>query len=151
MTVAFRSSGMHLPSSANFNSFADPRPRIILEERSSHHSSALSVVSHSVLPNHLRSFRKRVGLSQAEVARLLGCESGSKVSRYERFARTPSLETALACEIIFDVPARILFPGLFARTRRDVLPRLGQLATLVISSPRRRRAITHLEHVRRTS
>jgi hypothetical protein len=46
--------------------------------------------------NYLRSNRKRLALSQDEVAFLLGALSGTKVCRYERFVRTPSLETALA-------------------------------------------------------
>src|ERR1022692_2737361 len=52
------------------------------------------------LPNHLLSNRKRLALSQGEVAFLLGTESGAQVCRYEQFDRQPSLETALACEVI---------------------------------------------------
>ena len=43
----------------------------------------------SYLHNYLRTYRKRAGLSQAEVAFLLGCHSGAKVSRYEHAARRP--------------------------------------------------------------
>ena len=63
------------------------------------------------LPNYLRTHRKRAGLSQDEVAFLLGCRSGAKVSRYERLARRLSLETAFAYEALFGVPARELFAG----------------------------------------
>lgn len=75
------------------------------------------------LSNYLRTHRKRAGLSQDDVAFLLGCQSGTKVSRYERFVRQPSLETVFACEVIFGVPARELFAGLFDqvehRTKRQ--------------------------------
>jgi hypothetical protein len=40
------------------------------------------------------------------VAILLGCKKGTKVSRYERFARKPSLETLFAYEVVFGAPAR---------------------------------------------
>ena len=42
------------------------------------------------LPNYLRAHRKATGLSQRDVARLLGGGNGSKVSGYEHFSRTPS-------------------------------------------------------------
>lgn len=71
------------------------------------------------LPNYLKMHRKRAGLSQAELARLLGCRSAGKVSRYEHFKRVPTLETALACEQIFGVPVRELFAGLTDEIIRD--------------------------------
>lgn len=64
------------------------------------------------LHNYLRTHRKRSGLSQDEVAFLLGCRHGTKVSRYERNAREPGLETALAYEAVFGVPVRELFAGI---------------------------------------
>lgn len=83
------------------------------------------------LPHYLRLHRKKAGLSQDELARLLGATSGTKVSRYERFARTPSLETVFACEVIFGVPASILFAGLFEDVKRATLRRAeGRLADL---------------------
>ena len=72
------------------------------------------------LSNYLRTHRKRLGLSQEEVAHLLGAESGAKVCRYEKFARMPGLETALACEIIFKKPVRELFAGLYQKVERKV-------------------------------
>src|SRR2546426_12251907 len=74
------------------------------------------------LPNYLRTYRKRAGLSQQEVAFLLGCQDGHKASRYELRKRKPNLETVLAYELIFGAPARELFAGVFedvaAATRR---------------------------------
>ena len=63
------------------------------------------------LENYLRKYRRRAGLTQDELAFLLGCKSGAKVSRYERFARTPNLQTALAYEVVFGAPARELLAG----------------------------------------
>jgi transcriptional regulator with XRE-family HTH domain len=72
------------------------------------------------LDNYLRMYRKRSGLSQDEVAYLLGAKSGTKTSRYERFQRTPSLETALAYEAIYGISARELFAGVAERAERVV-------------------------------
>ena len=75
------------------------------------------------LPNYLRSHRKRLNLSQDEVAFLLGTLSGARVCRDERFAREPSLATALAYEAIFQKPARELFGGLYDQIAHEVADR----------------------------
>jgi transcriptional regulator with XRE-family HTH domain len=80
------------------------------------------------LPNYLRANRKRLGLSQEEIAFLLGALNGAKVCRYERFVRQPSLETALACEVIFQKSIRELFLGLYKEIERDVIERARVLA-----------------------
>ena len=82
----------------------------------------------SRLPNYLKTHRKRAGLSQDEVALLLGCKSGAKVSRYERLARRPSLETAFAYEALFGVPARELFAGVYEKVEEDIRKRARALA-----------------------
>lgn len=81
----------------------------------------------SQLPNYLRKNRKRLALSQDEVAFLLGTQSGAKVSRYEHFVRVPSLETALAYEAIFQRPARELFGGLYQKVEQEVAGRAKSL------------------------
>src|SRR5437867_11982887 len=80
------------------------------------------------LSNYLRTHRKRVGLSQDDVAFLLGCRSGAKVSRYERLARRPSLETAFAYEAVFGVPARELFAGVYEKVEEQIKKRARVLA-----------------------
>ena len=80
------------------------------------------------LPNYLRANRKRLALSQEEVAFLLGTQSGAKVSRYEQFVRVPSLETALACEVIFQRSASELFGGLYQKVERQVAERAKALS-----------------------
>jgi len=74
----------------------------------------------SHLPNYLRANRKRLGVSQDDVACLLGARSGGKVCRYERGAREPSLRVALAYETIFKRPIRELFAGLHDEVKREV-------------------------------
>ena len=87
---------------------------------------SLSVSTHMPspqLPNYLKSNRKRLSLSQDEVAFLLGTASGAKVCRDERFAREPSLSTALAYEAIYQKPVRELFAGFYEKAEGHVLVR----------------------------
>jgi len=83
-------------------------------------------MSSSPLQNYLRTYRKRLTLSQEEVAFLLGFRGqgkGAKVCRDERFSRTPSLETALAYAAIYQKPVRELFAGLYEQIEQDVAER----------------------------
>lgn len=78
--------------------------------------SFLSLMSTHHLENYLRTYRKQSGLSQREVAFLVGWKSGEQFSRYEKRRRLPTFRDALACETVFDVPIGELFPGM-----RDVI------------------------------
>lgn len=73
-------------------------------------------MTHQPLRTYLRTFRRRTGLSQDEVAFLLGSMCGTSVSRHERGTRIPLLQTVLGYAFILgaDVPA--LYEGAF----RDV-------------------------------
>ena len=75
------------------------------------------------LPNYLRTHRKRARIPQHHVAFLLGTKSGTKISRYEHFARIPELETVFALEVIYGVPASELFAGIYAKAHRRVTER----------------------------
>jgi transcriptional regulator with XRE-family HTH domain len=77
----------------------------------------------SQLTNYLRANRKRLALSQDEVAFLLGGHNGAKISRYENFTRVPSLETALALEAVYKRAASELFGGLYQKAERKVAKR----------------------------
>src|SRR3989442_15204812 len=80
------------------------------------------------LDNYLRTYRKRSGLSQKEMAFLLGCREESKVSRYERRVRLPNLQTALAYRVIFGVPVHDLFAGIFEKVEKVTVKRAQLLA-----------------------
>jgi transcriptional regulator with XRE-family HTH domain len=87
------------------------------------------------LENYLRANRKQSGLTQQEVAFVLGCENGAQVSRYERRHRLPPLETALACEAIFGIPIAELFAGVRQGVSRDIEKRLLELKAKLQSNP----------------
>jgi transcriptional regulator with XRE-family HTH domain len=78
--------------------------------------------------SYLRTHRRRGGLTQDEMAFLLGYQSGTKIPRFERLARHPNLETALACQVVFGIPAHKLFPGVFAEVEKTVTERARELS-----------------------
>jgi transcriptional regulator with XRE-family HTH domain len=80
------------------------------------------------LQNYLRTYRKRSGFTQTEVAFLLGSDDGMKVSRYERRVQRPTLETAFALEAIFRTPAKELFAGLYEKVEKQTRVRARMLA-----------------------
>jgi hypothetical protein len=101
------------------------------------------------LPNYLQSHRKRISLSQEEVGFLLGIRGmskGAKVCRDENFAREPSLQDALAYEVIYGRPVRELFGGLSQQTEWDVKARAKTLTFRKVRKPdaRRQQAIIQL-------
>lgn len=75
--------------------------------------------------SYLRTHRKQSGLTQRELAAILGCLTEGQVSRHERGTNTPSLRAALGYEILFGTPASRIFPGIHAAVARSVEPRLG--------------------------
>ena len=87
------------------------------------------------LPNYLKTHRKRSRLSQDHVAFLLGYRSGTRVSRYELFARIPSLRTALAFEAIFHKPVSKLFAGLYQTIEKETERRARRLAVRLSKKP----------------
>lgn len=66
-------------------------------------------------------------MKQHQVAFLFGNRSGGLVSRYEHGNRTPNLRTALACEVIFGVPLRTIFRGMYEAVEEQVMARAYEL------------------------
>ncbi len=89
----------------------------------------------TALPNYLLTHRKRSGLSQDEIAFLLGTESGTKISRYETGARTLNLETAFALQVVYGRAASDLFAGLFEEVEGNVLNQTKRLRATIQLEP----------------
>ena len=70
--------------------------------------------------NNLILYRKRMGFTQRQVARLLGHRDTSMVSHYERGRSLPPLIVALGFEIIFRVPVAFLFPALYDTLKQQI-------------------------------
>jgi transcriptional regulator with XRE-family HTH domain len=83
------------------------------------------------LRNYLRTYRKRAGLSQREVAVVVGLKSAATLSRCEWGHRLPSLQTALAFEALFGVPVGQLFSGASEAIDRETEERLQKLESVL--------------------
>lgn len=79
------------------------------------------------LKTYLRTFRRRWGLTQKELAFLIGAESSTTISRIEQLKRVPSLAASFACLVVFNATEYEMFPGLLAEVREGVLARAGEL------------------------
>jgi transcriptional regulator with XRE-family HTH domain len=88
------------------------------------------------LPHYIRIERRRAGLSQTDIAALLGVRTASKISRYEQGRRLPPLRTALAYEAIYGKPIAELFAGTFAPIRAEIRRRAKRLAESTERPPR---------------
>lgn len=74
--------------------------------------------------NHVITHRKKAGLSQREVARLIGYAIAS-VSRHEAERTELTLSTALGYELVFGVPVAQLFPRLTGSIRKGIEQRIN--------------------------
>lgn len=68
----------------------------------------------------VRAHRRRWGLTQAELATLLGIAASTSVSRVERAVRPPTASVMIACSILFGVPGCELFAS-FSETVEAVV------------------------------
>lgn len=70
---------------------------------------------------YLRTHRRNWGLSQKELAALIGTIKAGQVSCYENNKRAPTLEVALACQAIFGVSPATMFPDIYAFAEEEVI------------------------------
>jgi DNA-binding XRE family transcriptional regulator len=70
---------------------------------------------------YLRTHRRLWGLTQHELAQLLGLACGAQVSRIENSKRAPALKVALACQTLFGVPPCDMFPHVHAEVEEQVI------------------------------
>lgn len=103
----------------------------------------------SKLIHYLRKERRETGLTQADLAALLGAPWKSKVSRYERRVALPPLETALGYEAVTRKPVSQLFAGMrdtvargVRERARDLLARSGEANTPL--QARRKRSLERI-------
>ena len=83
--------------------------------------------NHERLGNYLRTHRKKSGLSQRELGRLLGYADEGAVSRHEKSHTLPPLLTAIGYEIIFRTPMAELLPGIRLTVEQAVEGRMREL------------------------
>lgn len=71
------------------------------------------------LPSYLRTLRLQWGLSQSELANLLGI-SASLLSKVESLTRRPTARVILPAEIVFGLGPDEIFPGAYRGIEKDV-------------------------------
>lgn len=78
-------------------------------------------MDHFRLISYIRPLRRRWGLTQGELAFLIGTKTPAMVSRIEAVKTYPSLAQAIACSILFDTPPSELFPELHGKVYEFLL------------------------------
>ena len=84
-------------------------------------------MSSTSLPCPLRTYRRTWGLTQQELADLLGVESRTQVSRLEHGKRVPCLEIALASATLFGVSLGDLFPQVAVEVEKNLREKISRL------------------------
>lgn len=79
------------------------------------------------IANYLRSHRRKSGLSQKELAQIVGYITAAPVSEHERSVAIPALLIALGYEVIFRVPISELFPGLYQTVEANIEEQLSNI------------------------
>ena len=97
---------------------------------------------------YLRTHRRVWGLTQRELAPLMGFASRTHVSRIENGKGAPTVESALACQVLFGIPPSAMFPHAYEaveeRVIRDVYERHLALADTSKPSELRKRELFSL-------
>jgi transcriptional regulator with XRE-family HTH domain len=70
---------------------------------------------------YLRTQRRVWGLTQKELAKLLGFRSQGHMADVENSKRAPTVRSALACQVLFGIPPAAMFPHLFDRVEDRVI------------------------------
>jgi transcriptional regulator with XRE-family HTH domain len=91
--------------------------------------------------NYVRSQRLRWGLSQGELAHLLGWKHADVVSRIEKKHRPPTLKFVIACFILFGTAAAELFPDISASIEIDVMTRVWEMYERIQGYPSKKTKI----------
>ncbi len=98
-----------------------------------------------VVGNYVRVHRRRAGLSQTDLATIVGHAKSAQIARHERNQSIPPLLTAFAYEVIFDVPMSRLFPGLWETVAAGIEISLDEFEKRLERQPEtdRPRAVAH--------
>jgi DNA-binding XRE family transcriptional regulator len=85
--------------------------------------------------NYVRTQRRSSGLSQRELARILGYSDPWQVSRHERSRSLPTLQTAISYSIVFRVPVAAIFVELTRGAEKRIELNLIKLEEELRSRP----------------
>lgn len=77
--------------------------------------------------NCLRSHRRMSGLTQRELASVIGYLTRFQIARHEESSAIPAFIVAISYEVVFRVPISELFPGLYRSVEARIEEQLAQL------------------------
>lgn len=80
------------------------------------------------IPNRLRRYRKSRGLSQKEVAEILGLKEASMVSRWESGQAFPTVLNALKLALLYRIWTDTLYTDLLVSLKGEIQKREAALA-----------------------
>ena len=83
-------------------------------------------------PNRICFLRKRLGLSQKQIAKLIGQNRGM-ISMYERGHLMPSLASACMLELLFKIPLGDLFPDFYKELGKELEANKRKLKQKIIN------------------
>jgi transcriptional regulator with XRE-family HTH domain len=92
--------------------------------------------------SYLRAYRLRWGLSQVDLAYLLGWKTDKLVIGLEKKRVSPSARVVIGCYIIFGTRAAELFPGMFQEVEAEVLARVWDLYERLQGDPSKKTKVT---------
>ena len=81
----------------------------------------------SSVGTYLRFLRRKSGLSQRQLAKILGSVTANQISRHERTATPPNLLIAFGYQVVFQLPVSQIFPGLYHAVETAIEESLGEL------------------------
>jgi transcriptional regulator with XRE-family HTH domain len=79
----------------------------------------------------LRTQRRLWGLTQKELAKLLGIGERAHVSKLEHGSRHPNIKTAIGTHVLFGIEIRSLFPRLWHEVEEEVMRRIYAFSKIV--------------------
>lgn len=79
------------------------------------------------MTSRIRVHRRKSGLSQSELATILGTLGPVGISRHEQLVTLPKFLVAVGYEIVFRAPIAELFPAVYETLRIDIEARLLNL------------------------
>ena len=88
--------------------------------------------------NYLRSFRKKLGFTQADLATIIGAKSGASVSKQETSRRLPTFLEALTYELIFGKAIKDIFSGECEGVKGSTKKRIAELKAKLDKEPESR-------------
>lgn len=93
--------------------------------------------------SHVRLYRRSSGLSQMDIAYLIGHNSNTAISRIEGASVHADIQLGIALAIIFDLPIKTLFPGIYWKQTHLIAQRAAMLAQHSAPPGKERQRIRH--------